>query len=162
MTAPTLEEMILTCPCAATRSRWVLWSAQGGPRGYDAAKKVKGRKRHIAVDTSGLLLGVIVHAADIQDANSAWDLLKRIKPLSCWLETVFADSIYDRLAVVLACLLLGLTLIVVRRVAGTAGFVVVPRRWVVERTLGCSADGGVCPKTTRNGRRSPNRWLRSP
>ena len=68
-----------------------------GPRGYDAAKKVKGRKRHIAVDTLGLLLGVIVHAADIQDADSAWDLLKKIKQLYCWLKVVFADSIYDRL-----------------------------------------------------------------
>jgi putative transposase len=49
---------------------------------------------------------------------------------------VFADGIYDRLAALLACLLLGLTLIVVRRGAGATGFVVLPRRWVVERTLG--------------------------
>ena len=69
---------------------------KGGPRGYDAAKKVKGRKRHIAVDTSGFLLGVLVHAADIQDADSAWELLRRIKHLYCWLKAVFADSIYDR------------------------------------------------------------------
>ena len=53
---------------------------------------MKGRKRHIAVDTSGLLLGVIVHAANIQDADSAGDLLKRIKPLYCWLDTVFATA----------------------------------------------------------------------
>src|SRR3712207_3032114 len=65
-----------------------------GPRGYDAAKRVNGRKRHIAVDTQGLLLGVIVHAADAQDADSAGDLLKRLKPLYCWLKVVFADSIY--------------------------------------------------------------------
>ena len=96
---------------------------------------MKGRKRHIAVDTSGLLLGVIVHAADLQDAESAWNLLKKIKPLYCWLKVVFADSIYNRIAVLLACFLLGLTLIIVRRIAGT-GFIVVPRRWVVERTLG--------------------------
>lgn len=108
----------------------------GGPRGYDAAKKVKGRKRHVAVDTQGLLLGVLVHAASIQDADSAGDLLRRIKPLYNWLRAVFADSIYDRLAVLLACFLLGLTLIVVRRVAGTKRFVVLPRRWVVERTIG--------------------------
>jgi putative transposase len=107
-----------------------------GPRGYDAAKKVKGRKRHIGVDTSGFLLGVIVHAADIQDADSAWDLLKKIKHLYCWLQVVFADSIYNRLPVLLACFLLGLTLIIVRRIAGTTGFVVIPRRWIVERTFG--------------------------
>ena len=70
----------------------------GGPRGYDAAKKVNGRKRHIAVDTQGLLLGVLVHAASIQDADGAGDLLGRIKPLYCWLQTVFADGIYNRVA----------------------------------------------------------------
>jgi putative transposase len=97
---------------------------------------VKGRKRHIAVDTSGLLLGVVVHAADIQDADGAWDLLRRLKPLYGWLKAVFADSVYNRLTTLLACFLLGLTLIIVRRIAGTSGFVVLPRRWVVERTLG--------------------------
>jgi putative transposase len=109
---------------------------QGGPRGYDAAKRVKGRKRHIAVDTQGLLLGVAVHAADIQDADGAGDLLRRLKRLYCWLEAVFADGVYDRLAVLLVCFLLGLALIIVRRSAGVTGFVVLPRRWVVERTLG--------------------------
>lgn len=108
----------------------------GGPRGWDAAKKVKGRKRHIAVDTQGLLLGVLVHVASIQDADGAGDLLRRIKPLYCWLRTVFADSIYNRVAALLACFLLGLTLIVVRRIPGTKSFVVLPRRWVVERTIG--------------------------
>jgi putative transposase len=105
---------------------------------------VKGRcprgtrsvKRHVAVDTRGLLLGVIVHAADIQDADRAWDLLKTIKQLYCWLKGVFADSVYNRVAVLLACFLLGLTLIIVRRMARTTGFVVIPRRWIVERTLG--------------------------
>jgi putative transposase len=108
---------------------------KGGPRGWDAAKKIWGRKRHIAVDTGGLLLGVLVHAANIQDADSAGDLLNRIKGLYCWLQAVFADSIYNRLPVLLACFLLGLTLIIVRRIAGT-GFIVLPRRWVVERSLG--------------------------
>lgn len=97
---------------------------------------MKGRKRHIAVDTNGLLLGVVVHAADLQDADGAWELLRRLKRLYCWLKAVFADSIYDRVATLLACFLLGLTLIVVRRIAGVTGFVLVPRRWVVERTLG--------------------------
>jgi putative transposase len=63
-------------------------------------------------------------------------LLKKIKHLYCWLKVVFADSIYNRLPVLLACFLLGLTLIIVRRIAGTTGFVVIPRRWIVERTLG--------------------------
>jgi putative transposase len=88
------------------------------------------------VDTQGLLLGVVVHAADIQDADGLGGLLKRVKPLYSWLRTVFADSIYNRLAALLACFLAGLVLIIVRRVAGTIGFVMQPRRWVVERSLG--------------------------
>ena len=110
---------------------------KGGPAADgDAAKKVKGRKRHIGVDTSGLLLGVIVHAADVQDADGVGDLLKKLKRLYCWLRVVFADSVYDRLPVLLACFLLGLTLVIVRRLAGSTGFVLLPRRWVAERTLG--------------------------
>jgi putative transposase len=53
----------------------------GGPRGWDAAKRLKGRKRHVAVDTDGLLLGVLVHAADIQDADGLGGLLKRVRLL---------------------------------------------------------------------------------
>jgi putative transposase len=88
------------------------------------------------VDTQGLLLGVVVHAADVQDADGLFGLLKRVKPLYPWLRAVFADSIYNRLAAMLACFLFGLTLIIVRRAAGATGFVVQPRRWVVERSLG--------------------------
>jgi putative transposase len=88
------------------------------------------------VDTKGLLLGAVVHAADLQDADGLHALLRRVKPLYCWLRAVFADSIYDRLAALLACFVFGLVLIIVRRAAGATGFVVQPRRWVVERTLG--------------------------
>jgi putative transposase len=109
---------------------------RGGPRGWDAAKRLKGRKRHVAVDTDGLLLGILVHAADIQDADGLGDLLKRVKPLYPWLRAVFTDSIYNRLTALLACFLFGLALIIVRGPAGSAGFVVQPRRWVVERSLG--------------------------
>ena len=76
-----------------------------------------------------------MHAADIQDADGAGDLLRRLKRLYPGLKVVFADSAYDRLAALLACFLLGLTLVVIRRLAGTKGFVL-PRRWVAERTLG--------------------------
>jgi len=83
-----------------------------------------------------LLLGIVVHAADIQDADGLYDLLKRIKPLYCWLRAVFADSIYNRASALLACFLFGLGLLITRRPAGATGFVVIPRRWVVERSLG--------------------------
>jgi putative transposase len=79
---------------------------------------------------------VLVHAADLQDAEGAGHLLRRLKRLYPWLKAVFADSVYDRLPVLLACFLLGLTLIIVRRLAGSTGFVLLPRRWVAERTLG--------------------------
>ena len=75
----------------------VTTTESGGPRGWDAAKRLKGRKRHTAVDTQGLLLGVVVHAADIQDADGLSDLLKRVKPLYHRLRAVFAESIYNRL-----------------------------------------------------------------
>ena len=88
------------------------------------------------MDTPGLPLGVVVQAADIQDADGLHALLRRVKPLYPWLRAVFADSVYHRLTAMLACFLFGLTLIIVRRVAGATGFVVQPRRWVVERSLG--------------------------
>ena len=116
-------------------SQSVKTTEAGGPRGWDAAKKVVGRKRHVAVDTQGLLLGVVIHAASIQDADGADGLLGRIKPLHCWLRAVFADGAYNRVAALLACFLLGLVLIVVSRPQGTKDFVVLPRRWIVERTL---------------------------
>ncbi len=78
---------------------------------------------------------MVVHAADVQDADGVGDLLKRLKRLYPWLKAVFADSVYDRLAALLACFLLGLTLIIVRRLAGSIGFVLLPRRWMAERTL---------------------------
>jgi putative transposase len=129
----------------------------GGPRGWDAAKRLKGRKRQVAVETDGLLLGVLVHAADIQDADSRGDLLKRIKPLYNGLRAVFADSIDNRLAALLSCFLFGLTLIIVRRAAGSTGVVVQPRRWGSKDRSAGLGDGGGCPRITRRYRRSRKR-----
>ncbi len=66
----------------------------GGPRGFDAGKKIKGRKRHILTDTSGLLVGAVVHAADIQDRDGAPSLLSSIRSAFPWLRHVFADGGY--------------------------------------------------------------------
>jgi putative transposase len=104
-------------------SQSVKTTEAGGPRGFDAAKKVTGRKRHIAVDTQGLLLGVVVHAASVQDADGMASLLRRVKPLYCWLRAVFADGGYNRVPAILACFLLGLVLLIISRPRGAKGFV---------------------------------------
>ncbi len=130
---------------------------KGGPRGWDAAKRLKGRKRHVAVDTQGPLLGVAAHAADIRDADGPPDLLRRVKPLYPWLRAVFADGTYDRLAALLACFLFGPALLVVRRAAGSVGFVVQPRRWGVERTLRWLGRWRRLSKVTMRSRQRPLR-----
>jgi transposase len=108
----------------------------GGPRGYDAAKKTKGRKRHIVTDTGGLLVGAEVHAADIQDRDGAVLVIEAIHQLFPWLRHLFADSVYNGGNLHDALTKFGnWTVEIVKRAADTAGFHLLPRRWVVERTL---------------------------
>ena len=76
-------------------SQSVKTTESGGPRGYDAAKKVKGRKRHIVTDTSGLLVGAQVHPADVQDRDGAKLVIEAIHQLFPWLRHLFADSVYN-------------------------------------------------------------------
>jgi putative transposase len=109
-------------------------------RGYDAGKKIVGRKRHLLVDTDGLILKVRVHAADVQDRDGAALVLDQIdEPLS-QLELIWADGGYagDKLAgwMVERFGERRLRLEIVRRSDTQKGFVVLPRRWVVERTFG--------------------------
>jgi transposase len=117
-------------------SQSVKTTEAGGPTGYDAGKRVKGRKRHILTDTTGLLVGAIVHAADIQDRDGAPMLLASIRRALPWLRHVFADTAYagDKLEQALAKLGTW-TLEIVRRAEAAKGFVLLPRRWVVERTI---------------------------
>lgn len=113
----------------------------GGPeRGYDANKKIFGRKRHILVDTTGLVLVVKVHSADTQDDNGAPLVLEQVRHKFCRLRRIWADSIYGRQKLperVRALRTRGkITLEVVGRKPGQKGFTLLPRRWVVERTFG--------------------------
>jgi len=108
----------------------------GGPRGYDAGKKVKGRKRHILTDTGGLLVAAQVHTADIQDRDGAVPLLASVRTLFVWLRHVFADGAYAAEKLTTALAALGnWTIEIVKRSDTAKGFVLLPRRWVVERTL---------------------------
>lgn len=108
----------------------------GGPRGFDAGKKIMGRKRHIVTDTAGHLVGLNVHPADTQDRDGAVALLASIRSLHPWLRHVFADGAYagDKLEHALAELGRW-TVEVIRRCDAAKGFEVLPRRWVVERTF---------------------------
>jgi len=117
-------------------SQSVKTTESGGPRGYDAAKKVKGRKRHIVTDTTGLMVGAAVHPADVQDRDGAPLVIEAIHDLFPWLRHLFADSAYSGDKLLEALAKFGRWSIeIVRRMADTVGFEVLPRRWVVERTL---------------------------
>jgi len=108
----------------------------GGPRGFDAGKKIKGRKRHIVTDTEGNLVGLLVHSADIQDRDGAVDVLASIRSLYPWLRHVFADGGYagDKLREALAQMGKW-TIEIIKRSDVAKGFELLPRRWVVERTF---------------------------
>jgi len=117
-------------------SQSVKTTESGGIRGFDAGKKIKGRKRHIVVDTLGLLVGVVVHAADIQDRDGAPAVLKSILTRWPWLRHIFADGGYAGPKLRGALRKVGkFTLEIVKRTDKAKGFEVLPRRWVVERTF---------------------------
>jgi transposase len=105
-------------------------------RGFDAAKKIVGRKRHIAVDTDGRLLMVNLTTADISDSAGAQAILDGIRKRWPWVKHLFADGAYDRLKLMDKASYLDFVVEVVRRCDDQKGFKVLPRRWVVERTFG--------------------------
>jgi putative transposase len=117
-------------------SQSVKTTEQGGPRGYDAGKKVSGRKRHLLVDTLGLLLAVVVHPANIQDRDGAKLVLEKVREQLPRLQLIWADGGYAGELVRWVRERCGWMLQTVLRPVGIKGFVVLPRRWVVERTFG--------------------------
>src|SRR5271166_1202414 len=117
-------------------SQSVKTTESGGPRGYDAGKKVKGRKRHIVTDTGGLLVGAEIHPADVQYRDGAVLVVEAIRLLFPWLRHLFADSAYAGPKLEAALAKLGKwTIQIVKRPQNAVGFELLPRRWVVERTL---------------------------
>lgn len=109
---------------------------KGGARGYDAGKKVHGRKRHLLVDVMGLVLAVMVHSAGIQDRDGARPVLEQAAKACPQLKHVWADGAYSGSLVDEAKSKLGITVEIVKRPPDAIGFEVQPRRWVVERTFG--------------------------
>lgn len=112
----------------ADPSRW-----QG--RGYDAGKKIDGRKRHIAVDTMGLLLVVMVTTASLQDRPAARALLTLLRQAHRGIRHIWADGGYSGVLIEWAKTTLNIVVEIVKKIVGQTTFVVLPRRWVVERTF---------------------------
>jgi putative transposase len=116
-------------------SQTVKTTEAGGVCGYDAGKKINGRKRHLRVDTLGLVLMVVVHAANIQDYDGAKLVMQHTKYRLPRLQLIWADSRYTHIIdwMRVQC---GWTLSIVKRLPGTVGFQVQPHRWLIERTFG--------------------------
>jgi transposase len=104
-------------------------------RGYDAGKKINGRKRHIAVDTGGLLLAVLVTIAAVQDRDAGHRLLALVRKKFSTIAHCWADGGYAGRLVIWTRKALAMTIEIVKRTDDLTGFKVLPRRWVVERTL---------------------------
>lgn len=104
-------------------------------RGYASGKKVNGTKRHIAVDALGLLVVVLVTGAGVQDRDGAMPLLVRLRAACRRIALVWADGAYAGRLASFSAEKLALALTIVKRPDDASGFIVIPRRWVVERSL---------------------------
>ncbi|MER5327207.1 transposase, partial [Streptosporangium roseum] len=124
-----------TAGCLDSRTVKAAETVRAATCGYDAGKKIKGQKRHVVVDTLGLLLCVIVTAASVQDRDGAHPLPALLRARLSTIGLVWADGGYAGRLQAWAKQVLGLAATIVKRSDDVRGFVVLPRRWVVERTF---------------------------
>jgi putative transposase len=122
-------------PSGGVLDRQPVKAPAAATRGYDAAKKIVGRKRHIAVDTDGRLLMVHLTPANISDSAGAQMILDAIRKRWPWPKHLFADGAYDRGKLMDKAAFRDFTVEIVRRLDAKPGFKVLPRRW-----LGCGTD----------------------
>jgi putative transposase len=120
---------------AIVDSQSVKATESGGIKGFDAGKKIMGRKRHLLTDTLGLPLAITVHSASIQDRDGFELVVDKVKRRFPWLRIIFADSGYNALQSECAAAQNALRLEIVKRPRDAEGFHLLPRRWVIERTF---------------------------
>ena len=116
-------------------SQSVKTTEAGGPRGYDAGKKINGRKRHLLTDTLGLPLRLVVHPASLQDRDGLGLVCARARKRFPWLQHLFADAGYQGEVAACAAARERLRLEIVKRPRDAKGFHLLPRRWVIERSF---------------------------
>lgn len=146
----------------AIDSQSVKSTAVGGPeRGYDGGKKIKGRKRHLLVDSLGLVLMVLVHSAAVDDSVGGTSLLTQAYERFSRLKLIWADHAYAGGLVNWAKHACGRVIQIVERSAGVKGFTLLPRRWVVERTFSWLGNCRRLSKDYEFNPRSSESWIQA-
>ena len=136
-------------------------SASGGEEiGYDGNKKVHGRKRHLMVDILGMLMAVLITNAAVQDRDALVDLVQTGHAKSPRLVNVLVDGAYNGQPAVTAQITTGVVVTMVKRTDTKPGFVVIPKRWIVERTFGWFNHWRQLSKDYEKTTASSEAWIR--